>query len=370
MTEIYFDNASTALPVYTQAVGDLGNAQTTHALGVKAYNALNKAKSDLCHILGCNNEELVMTSGGTESNNLALIGYAMSHRRNGVKFACLPWAHPSITEAIKHIATSGFGQTATLSTKDLTDSPQDSWLAKGCNFISLPQICHETGNKLDIEKISKRLKQLNQKNIIHIDGVQGFCKEKICLSNIDLYSFSGHKIHASTGIGGLFVRKGVRLSALMFGGGQEMGLRAGTQNVHGAVSLAYAAKKLRQNIESNKKKVLAVKTEMQKIVDELGEVTVNGDAESSPYILNLSFAHVKGEVLTNMLSEIGIYVSTGAACRASKKGITALELMGIDKQRADSAIRLSFSHHNTPEEACHARKVVIECVTKLRKIRR
>ena len=371
MKEIYFDNASTGLPVYSCPEAYFGNASTTHTLGVRAYNALSKAKKDICQTLGCNAEELVLTSGGTESNNLAIIGYATAHKRSNMHFAALPWAHPSVTEPIKQISDLGYGRIATFDSCynnpgcNVTDR---AWLSEGANFICFPQICHETGDMYDVEKISNQLKQLNPKNIIHIDGVQGYCKEKLSLKNIDLYSFSGHKIHAPLGTGGLFVKKGVRLSALFFGGGQEMGLRAGTYNTKGIVDLAYVAKRQYESLGSNFIKVTEVKAELLKLVDEMDDVYVNSCSESSPYILNMSFMGVKGEVLVNMLSEKGIYISTGAACKVSKKEVPALVQMGFTKDRADSAVRFSFSHYNTTKEATQASKAIIECVTTLRKI--
>ena len=371
MKEIYFDNASTALPVQSFKEENFGNPSTTHKLGVKAYNALNQAKKDVCQLLGCETDEFVLTSGGTESNNLAIIGYATAHKRSNVCFAALPWAHPSVTEPIKQIKVLGFGRIAVFDYNNLGINEADrSWLSEGANFISIPQICHETGNMYDVEKISLLLKLLNPKNIIHIDGAQGFCKNKLSFKNIDLYSFSGHKIHAPSGTGGLFVKKGVRLSAIFLGGGQEMGIRAGTPNVQGAVSLACTAKKLYENSGSNLIRVSEVKAELLKLVDEMDEVYVNSSYESLPYILNMSFIGVRGEVLVNMLSEKGIYTSTGAACKVSKKEIPALVQMGFAKEMADSAVRFSFSHHNTTDEAIQARKAIIECVTKLRKIRR
>ena len=370
MKEIYFDNASTALPVQSISEENFGNPSTTHALGVKAYNALNQAKKDICEILGCETDELVLTSGGTESNNLAIIGYATAHKRSNVCFAALPWAHPSVTEPIKQIGALGYGRKATFDYKNIgSDMTVGSWLLEGANFISIPQICHETGDVYDVEKISKWIKELNPKSIIHIDGVQGFCKEKLSLKNIDLLSFSGHKIHAPFGTGGLFVKKGVRLSALFFGGGQEMGLRAGTPNVQGAASLAYTAKKMHEGLDTNLIRVSDVKAELLKLVDEIDDVYVNSNHKSSPYILNMSFVGVRGEVLVNMLSEKGIYISTGAACKVSKKETPALVQMGFAKQRADSAVRFSFSHYNTTNEAIKARKTITECVTTLRKIR-
>ena len=365
MKEVYFDNASTALPVIAHSMGSFGNPSTTHALGVKAYTALSNARDEISKILGCEKDELVFTSGGTESNNLAIIGYGDANKKKGVNFFALPWAHPSVTQAMKHISDIGVGTNVKLDLQNIKNS-----IAEGINFISIPQICHETGDKYDIEGITHTIKQLNPKNIIHIDGVQGFCKEKINLKNIDLYSFSGHKIHAPCGIGGLYIKRGVRLLPLLFGGGQENGLRAGTHNTQGVVDLGFAAKKLHESLGSNQKKVAEVKAEMLKLVDELESAYVNSRGESSPYILNMSFLGAKGEVLVNMLSEKGIYASTGAACKVSIKGVQALSLMDFDKERADSAIRFSFSHCNTVGEACLAKKAVIECVSLLRKIRR
>ena len=365
MKEVYFDNASTALPVLASSGGNFGNPSTTHALGVEAYTAFNNAKYEISHVLGCDKEELVITSGGTESNNLAIIGYGMALKRIGTKFAAFPWAHPSVTFVMKHANDLGIGSHVKLDLENIESS-----MAEGHNFVSLPQICHETGEKYNIEKIARDLKLLNPNNTIHVDGVQGFCKEKFSLKNIDLYSFSGHKIHAPIGVGGLYIRKGIRLSPILYGGQQENGLRAGTQNTQGTVDLAYAAKHLHENIGSNQKKVAKVKREMLKLVDELGEVYVNSFSETSPYILNMSFAGVKGEVLVNMLSEKATYVSAGTACKVSNKDKPALMLMGFDKERADSAIRFSFSHYNTVSEANQARKAVVECVSLLRKIRR
>ena len=366
MKEIYFDNASTALPIESQSNCSYGNPSTTHVLGVKAYNALEQARKDLAQILGCDKDEVVLTSGGTESNNLAIIGYAIAHKRKGVRYAALPWAHPSVTLAMKHAVGQGLATEAS----ELVCAEAEISFAEGANFTSIPQVCHETGNKYDVEKISFCLKKSSQKNIVHVDGAQGFCKEKLNLKNIDLYSFSGHKIHAPAGTGGLMVKKGVRLSALFFGGGQEAGLRAGTQNVQGAASLALAAKKLHKNMDENSAAVLVVKSELLKLTEDLSDVHINAAQKSSPYILNMSFIGAKGEVLANMLSEKGIYVSTGAACKVGKSEIPALKLMGFGKEIADSAVRFSFSPHNTVEEARLAREAVIECVAKLRGLRR
>ena len=360
MSYVYFDNASSSLPVENDTA-HYGNPSTTHALGVKAYNALNQARKELSEILSVNKDEIVFTSGGTESNNLAIIGYGHAMKRYNLKYFALPWAHPSVIHACNHLA-----ELENIETFFIHDF-ETQILKSGINFVCIPQICHETGNKLDVEKLSSSLKTVNSKNIIFLDGAQGFCKEKINLKNIDLYSFSSHKVHGPTGVGGLVI-KNVRLAPLIHGGGQENGIRAGTQNVHGCVLMAQAAKKLYENINKNHETVLSIKNEILKLTGDLPKVHVNSNENSSPYILNMSFLGVKGEVLVNMLSERGIYISTGAACKALKKDIPPLALMGYNKVVANSAVRFSFSPYNRLCEAVHVRKSVAECVNFLRKI--
>ena len=365
MKEIYFDNSSTSLPVLSHNDGLFGNPLATHALGVKAHQALESARKELCSILGCEQGELVFTSGGTESNNLALTGYALANKRNTVRFFALPWAHPSVTETASNL--TGLGHEVRIEPLSQLSAGIAGLFSEGLNFISIPQVCHETGSKFDVERLSAVIKQANPKNTVHVDGAQGFCKEKLKLKNIDIYSFSGHKIHGPF-VGGLVVRKGVRLLPMIVGGGQEAGLRAGTPNTKGAVALAKAAIHLHGKIEQNNIAVSEINGEMRNLAKELDNVYVNSAENSSPYILNISFVGIKGEVLANMLSGKGIFVSTGAACKVGKKDVPALELMGFGKERAQSAIRFSFSPFNSMDEARRARKTVAECVKTLRKI--
>ena len=362
MKEIYFDNASTALPVFNYICSDYANPSTTHKLGIKADLTITNARKEILKIVGCDKSDVVFTSGGTESNNLAIIGYGHFNKKKDVCFHALPWAHPSVLEPMKHLSNVNNCSVKAFDINRILFNNE-------YNFISLPQICHETGNTYDIGKIAQAVKETNPDTIIHIDGVQGFCKEKLPLENIDLYSFSSHKIHGPAGVGGLVIKKGIRLSPVLFGGKQEHGLRAGTENTNGIAHFTKAALYLHENMENYKTKTKLVKTELMNITSELSGVYINTSSNSSPYILNMSFEGVKGEVLMNMLSEKGIYVSTGAACKIGSKEASLIK-MGFSKAIADSSIRLSFSHHNTIEEAQYARYVIIECVTVLRKINR
>ena len=361
MKEVYFDNASTALPIFKNNSHEYANPSTSHKLGVQAAQAIYQARKEFLRMAGCNKSDVVFTSGGTESNNLAIIGYALANKRNKICFYALPWAHPSVLEPMKHASSLGFGTSEALDVNNIS-------LKQDCNFISLPHVCHETGNIFDVEGIALKFKKINSKTVVHIDGVQGFCKEKLCLKNIDLYSFSSHKLHGPAGVGGLFIKKGVRLSPIMFGGKQEKGIRAGTENINGIICFTEAALYLYENMEKFKEKVIKLKQEFLKIKSLLDGVTVNSHEAASPYILSLSFKDVLGEILMNMLSEKGIYVSTGAACKTGDRNVPPLIKMGFGKETSDSSIRLGFSHYNTMEEVVYARDIIKECVESLRKV--
>ena len=369
--KIYFDNAATTMPLAVDVPEIFGNPSSPHGLGIAAERALNSARRDIAEILSCRPAEIIFTSGGTESNNLALLGCArrtaitggtstkpgVLSKPGGLVACAAPWEHPSVLAPLKFAEEMGLVQTVI--------SPEFS---PDAALVSLSQISHETGDLFDVSQIAAELKRANSKILIHVDGAQGFCKERINLANIDMYSFSGHKIHGAAGVGGLFVRSGVRLVPLIHGGGQENGMRAGTENLHGILQTAQAATFLHASLDENQRQVIAIKTELAKLQHDLPNVLENAMGETSPYILNMSFLGIKGETLVHLLSEKGIYASMGAACRSRKKQKSALETMGFTKQRAESAVRFSFSHTNTLEEAITAREIIKNSVIQLRKI--
>ena len=342
--KIYYDNASTT-PTMPYSSEFIANPSSPHALGIVAERKLTTARQDIANIVGCQPSEIAFTSGGTESNNLALIGAATSSRRQQLTFFAQPWEHPSILQPLNYIASQGLG--------NVVVAPHQDWHSTSPCVAAISHINHETGDINNIQSIAQQLKLDSPRVIIMVDGVQGFCKHALDMASVDMYSFSAHKCHGPIGVGGLVIRNGLRLSPLMHGGGQENKLRPGTENVNGILHMAEAAK---QNCTNDVEKVKSILAEL---ASELPNVHINALTDNvSPYILNMSFIGIKGEPMVHLLSEKGLYASMGAACQSRKNTKTALEAMGFSKERASSAIRFSFSHLNTVEEAIVAKEII------------
>jgi len=361
---IYFDNAATTPEIeLPDGIAWFGNPSSPHGLGLAAERAVSSARADMLKILGGDKKEIIFTSGGTESNNLAILGYAYAQKRRQPMLLASPWEHPSVVQPMKHAAENGFAKV------ELSDVKQIGGNTSGARFISLSHVCHETGDIYDVSELAKRLKSENPETVIHVDGAQGFCKEVIDLEYVDLYSFSGHKFHASGGTGGLVKNKDLRLAPLFFGGAQENNLRPGTENAGGILKMAAVARQIWSKRELYHSNVAEIKNELANISECIPHVFVNTmGGESSPYILNMSFSGVNGETIVHLLSEKGVYASMGAACRSRKKTKSALEIMGFDSERAKSAVRFSFSHLNTLEEAAEAKEIIIAAVTQMRRV--
>lgn len=361
--KIYFDNAATTTPLFFANVEEQAflfgsNPSSPHALGIRAERELASAREGFAKIFGCRASEIVFTSGGTEANNLAILGFSLANKRRGASISANTWAHPSVLEPIKFAEEQGFAENRIAGS------------LSGPHLACISHVSHETGDVCNLTETAARLKKENPETLVFVDGAQGFCKETLDLSGIDMYSFSGHKIHGASGFGGLFVRSGVRLVPLIHGGGQEGGIRSGTEDLRGAIQTAQSANLLAATAEENRAHVSAIKSSLLELTRDLPDVFENvlSSSDASPYILNLSFAGIKGETLVHVLSENGIYVSMGAACRSRKKTKSALEAMGFEKSRAESAVRFSFSHLNTLGEAEIVKKIVAEKVSELRRI--
>jgi cysteine desulfurase len=235
-------------------------------------------------------------------------------------------------------------------------------------MISIMQVNNEFGTIQDTDAIAKAVKTKNPKTIIHVDGVQGFGKHRINLKNIDLYSFSGHKIHAPKGIGGLYVKKGIRLKSIIYGGQQQGTVRPGTENTSGIAGLGTACEDAFSSIDERAERVKAVKECMAEIVNETDGIFINGDFENgSPYILSLDFKGIRGEVLVHALEKKDIYVSTGSACSTRSKKKPAVYYINPD---SEGTVRFSFSGLNTVEEAQECKKALMEIVPTLRMYKR
>ena len=353
---IYFDNAATtflcdaARNIFLS--NKFGNPSSSHILGLEAERAVKKAAKDISEILVCYSEELIFTSGGTESNNLGIMGVAFAlrssrGRRRPFHILASNQEHPSVAEPLKYLASlPGFSVTFAAPTE------WEMHICEDTALICIAQVSSETGDILDIG-------QLKHNAVVFVDGAQGFCKIPRP-EWADIYSFSGHKIHGPMGVGGLMVKKGIRIQPLMYGGGQQKQIRPGTENVMGILALAVAAKEVCASDHGKAAKI-------KEILSDLGEVNQKSDW-ASPYILNMSFPGIRGETLTNLLTSRGCYVSQGSACRnnAAKKE-SPLVFMGFNKKRAESAIRLSFSIMNTEEEARRAKEIIKDCIMELKR---
>lgn len=372
---IYFDNASTtkisdvvADKMYDALKILYGNPSSLHSFGFQAEKQLISARKAVADAIGVNADEVYFTSGGTEANNTAVIGTAMAYASRGKHIITMNIEHPSVTDSFKYLEGQGFSVTylpvddkGYIDLQQLANSITDETI-----LVSIMYVNNEVGTIQNIEEISKIIKSRKRDCYFHVDCVQAFCKHKIPVKDVDLISVSSHKIHGPKGVGALYVKKGVRCENLHFGGGQEKGFRPGTENTAGIIGFACAVENC-GNVEENHKKVQLVKEALLKGISNLENVFVNGDEEkASPYILNLSFMGVRGEVLLHALEDKEIYVATGSACSTKLKKKQKI-VDYLVEGRGESAVRFSFCDENTVEEAETVAKAITELVPVLRK---
>ena len=363
---IYFDNAATTpLLPSTQEVA-FGNPSSPHSVGIRAERELTAARRVMASLLNCADGELTFTSGGTESNNLAIIGAAMEHKKKGCHIITSQVEHPSVENALKVLENAGFevtrlpiSQTGEISASAVVDALRNDTI-----MVSLMHINNETGTVFDISNISQLVKEKNDRVLFHTDAVQSFCKEQLNMKHIDLYSLSAHKIHGAKGVGALFIRKGTRIKPLLYGGGQQGNIRPGTENTSGIASFGTAAECQMKSHKHIKENISAIRNELADIVNTIENVYINGSG--SPFILNMSFLGIKGETLVHALESEGIYISSGAACNTKHPGQSSLYALKLGSDRVDSAVRFSFSCFNTLDEAAICKKTVIKTVKTLR----
>jgi cysteine desulfurase len=374
---IYFDNASTTRP--SQGVIELGirtsreffaNPASLHMQGILAEKEITASTRKLAGLLGsAASDEIVYTSGGTEANNLALFGVCEANARRGRHIITTRSEHPSVTEVYKRLEQKGFEVTwLEVDREGKIDMTSLAGAVKHDTIlVSLMHVNNETGAVCDVVRAAEVVKSKNPAAVFHSDGVQAFGKlPPVKLQNIDLYSMSAHKIQGLRGIGALYVKKGTKLTPQIYGGGHQRGMRSGTENTAGICTFALASSRCHDNINENFAHVSLLKAAIANI--EIEDTFINGDADGSPYILNMSFAGVKAETLVHCLEDDEIYVSTGAAC-GSKNSKNILEYYGIEKDRIESALRFSFSRENTLQETDALKESLIRHVRTLRGIR-
>jgi len=377
---IYFDHAATTpvLPEVMDAINKCftefyGNASEPHLPGRQAKEVLENSRELIAGALGASPSEITFTSGGTESDNLALFGAAEAYRKQGNHIISSEIEHPAVSMPLKALVRRGFKISFVPVDRFGMVDPDDIEKAINKNTI-LVSIMHANNIVGTIEPIEEIGKILKEKNIIfHTDAVQTFCSAKTLVDElgIDLLSISGHKIYGPKGVGALYIRKGTRIMPHIFGGGQERGRRSGTENIPGIAGLAKAAELGQRNIDTKIKKLTGMREYLKnKLLDRIEEVRFNGHPEKRlPGNCNFSFKYIEGESIVLKLDISGIAVSSGSACSSSSmKPSHTLVAMGLSNEEAFGSLRVTLGFENTMEEIDYFLEVTEKTIKDLRKI--
>lgn len=378
--DIYFDNAATtktsleaANKAFSIMTENYGNPSSMHLKGLEAENQIREVKQIISDILNCDKSEIYFTSGGTESNNTAILGTALGYKRSGKHIITTKIEHPAISEPFKILQDNGYEITYLNVNSDgyIDINSLKNSIRTDTILVSIIHINNEIGVIQNIELIGKIIKELNQNTLFHTDAVQSFGKYNIDVksSKIDLLSISGHKFHAPKGIGVLYMHKNLKTKPLLFGGGQQNNFRPGTENVPSIAALGIAAKQAYQNLDYNYNYIKDLKTKLAQQILNIDGTNLNGNLQNdSPYILNISFKDIRAEVLLHALENEGISVSSGSACSAHKKQLSNT-LKSINAINIEGAIRFSFSKYNTIEEVDFCTNVLNDLIPRLRRFK-
>lgn len=383
--EIYLDNSATTKTdprvleeMARVAVHSFGNPSSLHRKGREAERILAVSRKVMADLLGVRENEIIFTSGGTESNNLAVLGIARRYRRRGNHLITTAIEHSSILEPFQLLEKEGFDVTYLLpDSKGLVD-PQTvlQALKPETTLVSIMHVNNEVGSLQPIAEISGLLKKKKAELLFHVDAVQSFGKVPLPpgLQGIDALSISAHKFHGPKGVGALYLKEGVMIEPLLLGGGHEKGLRPGTENTPGIAGMALAS---RQSFKNMKEKAAQLGEMKKMLISSLESrhpwIKINGprdnEKESAPHIVNISFSGLKGEIIVHALEEKGVYVSTGSACHSSDKGEShVLQAMGLGKPEREGAIRFSFSSQTQQEEVSLAAEIINEVISRLKEL--
>ena len=382
--EVYLDNSATtrcfdevAQLMHKVMCEDYGNPSSMHHKGVEAEQYLRYAKETLAGILKVNEKEILFTSGGTESDNIALIGTAMANHRRGRHLITTTIEHPAVLQPMAYLENQGFQVTylpvdreGRISLNDLERAIRPDTI-----LVSIMHTNNEIGSIQPIAEAGALIKRINPHTLFHVDAVQGFGKFRIypARMHVDMLSVSGHKIHGPKGVGFLYIREGAKVNPIIYGGGQQKGMRSGTENVPGIAGLAKAAEIAYDNLDEDMDRMYELRDMFIRGVNDIDNVRVNGcpDREGAAHIVSLSIRGVRSEVLLHAMEDKGIYVSAGSACAAHKPQPSAtLKAIGVEKDLLDSTIRFSFSVFTTEEEIQYTIQALSEVIPMLRRYTR
>lgn len=356
--EVYLDNSATT-PLCISAKGRInyaidecwGNPSSLHEKGIEAYELLQSARKLLSKNLCCREDEVFFTSGGTESNNIAIMGAAYAQKRKGNKIITTCIEHPSVKSVFEALSQNGFEVVFIPVDKNAKAdiSALEKEIDENTILVSMMAINNEVGTIQPFEEIARIVKQKNSPALIHIDAVQAFGKIPLNVKKIgaDLLSVSSHKIHGPKGVGALYVKSGTKLTARTIGGGQEKGIRPGTEPMLAIAGFLGAMEEL--DIKNSLENVKALRDCFVEKLSEIEGLTFNSCSEALPYIVNFSLDGLPSETVLNFLSDAGIYVSSGSACAKGHKSYV-LKAMGIEDRKIDSSLRVSLSRFTTKQE--------------------
>lgn len=378
--EIYLDNGATTRvleevkdEMVKVLMDDYGNPSAMHTKGVEAEKYLKNTREIIAKSLKVDAGEIYFTSGGTEGNNIAIIGTALANQRAGKHLITTKVEHASVSEAFYYLESLGFEVTylnvdgsGLISLEKLREAVRDDTI-----LVSVMAVNNEIGAIEPIQEIAKIIKEKNKNTLFHVDAVQAYGKIALYPKrwNIDLMTMSGHKIHAPKGTGALFIRQKAKVKPLVYGGHQERGMRSGTENVPGIAGLGVAVAWIFDGLSQRSENIKEVRDYFISSVMEIENLKNNSG--EAPHVASISFRGVRSEVLLHALEERGIYVSAGAACSNNKKGTSnTLVAIGLTREEKESTLRFTFSSFNTKEEVDEVVRVLKEIVPMLRKFTR
>ncbi len=387
--ECYLDNSATtkALPEVVEAVAKCmsetyGNPSSMHLKGVEAERILRTAREEIAATLKVNEKEIFFTSGGTESDNWALLQAARAAKRSGMHVITTSIEHAAIANPAKQLEKEGFEVTylptdeiGRVSVEELKNAIRPDTV-----LVSVMGINNEIGTIEPVAEIGEAIKKTNPNILFHVDAVQMYGKVPVYPKRmkIDMLSVSGHKIHGPKGIGILYISEKVKITPLILGGGQQKGMRSGTDNVPGIAGFAEAAKIITGKMEEDSALMCRLRDTLIEKLTKLEGVSINGPAKdettkefAAPHIVSASVKGVRAEVLLHALEEKGVYVSSGSACASNKPAVSAtLKAIGLPVELLDSTIRFSFGIYNTEEDVVYAANAVGEVLDTLRRYTR
>lgn len=382
--EAYLDNSATTRCyeevkdiVVKTMTEDFGNPSAMHLKGVDAENYIKEATKEIAKTLKVQEKEIFFTSGGTESDNWAVIGTALAKNRQGKHIITTPFEHAAVSAPMEWLQKQGY---------EITEIPVDEkgniflekfseTIREDTILVSTMMVNNEMGAVLSVEEMGRLVHEKNPQTTFHVDAIQAYGKYRIYPKkwNIDLLSVSSHKIHGPKGVGFLYVNEKTKIQPLILGGGQQKGMRSGTDNVPGIAGLGVAAEKIYTDLDKKVEHLYQLKERMAKGLEELGDVIINGMPlrQGAPQILSVSFMGIRSEVLLHTLEEKGIYISAGSACSSHKRKASAtLTAMGMPASQIECTVRISFSEENTFEEIDYCLDILKEIVPLLRRYSR